>query len=205
MRLVNAQIIPLSLSQGTFGRITSIVSNYCELLMYSLHVLISVNRYKAISNPTRQIQQGKLVLAACFVAPALVRGSYTFFVNACTSEKYIQSCMQIFLASIYIVPLAYSAAAAIISGVLDVRTFLTFKAYNSVRRHEHREDFLLLNFAVYAVLQFIFMIIMTVCNGAIAVQFLQSMAPHWLQLPQEIISYNFDLVCFSPPFCLLST
>jgi hypothetical protein len=45
---------------------------------------------------------------------------------------------------IYVVPLVYSALSGVICVTLDVRTFLTFKAYNAVRRLQHREDFLLL-------------------------------------------------------------
>lgn len=53
--------------------------------------------------------------------------------------------------------------------------------------------------------QFVFMAIMTLCNAAIAAQFWVFENPPWMPIPTEIIFYNFDAICFSAPFCLLST
>ncbi|KAH7693306.1 hypothetical protein AAVH_39661, partial [Aphelenchoides avenae] len=128
------------------------------------------------------------VLVGCLTLPALVRAGYSLYSDHCTRSSDVNGC---------------------------IRRLIV--AYNAVRRLQHREDFLLLSkyhpikssltlpSLVYSILQFIFMLVMTICNVAMALQFLLMQDPRWLSIPTVIISYNFDVVCFSGPFCLLTT
>ncbi|KAH7716211.1 hypothetical protein AAVH_16336 [Aphelenchoides avenae] len=173
-----------------------LITGYFTFFPLLSHTAIALNRYTAIVWPTRHVKiwTGKalvFVVILLFVLPlggAGVTGAIKLDDGA-TSASFN---MVAGGTSVFII-----LGTCVLSGIVDFRTFWTYKKLSASKKQQYRDDFRLLIFAVFGLIVHLLAVMMYA-----GMFFLSAPYPTIGYALRVFSQYYVDILCFYGPICL---